>query len=80
MHFRVLEYRIINVGQKQGYFDLYGRWHGRELLMDDRGRASEKFRTGVKIEHASITLDWGSYSAFEAVCANATSSPRHLGS
>lgn len=80
IQFRVLEYRIIDVGQMQGYFDLYGRWHGPELVMDDRGRASGKFRSGVKIEHASITLDWGSYSDFKAACANATASPPHPGS
>jgi hypothetical protein len=75
MQFRLLEYRVFNVGQQQGYFDLYGRWRGPELVMDDRGRASGKFRSGLKIEHASITLDWGSFSDFKAACANASVPP-----
>lgn len=79
MQFRLLELRVFNVGQQQGYFDLYGRWHGAELVMDDRNRASGKFRSGVKIEHASITLDWGSYSDFKAMCANASAASPHSG-
>ena len=77
MSFRLLEYRIINVGQQQGYFDLYGRWRGPELVMDDRGRANGKFRSGLTIEHASITLVWGSYSDFKSACANMTVASPH---
>lgn len=80
MQFRLLEIRVFNVGQQQGYFDLYGRWRGSELVMDDRGRANSKFRSGLKIEHASITLDSGSYSDFKAACSNATAPPRLPGS
>lgn len=71
MQFRASELLIFNVGQKQGYFDLYGRWRGPELVMDDRGRASGPFRSGLKIEHASIILSEGSFSDFKAACANA---------
>jgi len=49
IEFRLLDFLIVNVGQKQGYFDLYGRWHGSELVMDDRGRSSGTFRAGFKI-------------------------------
>lgn len=77
MAFRLLEPRIINVGQGQGFFDLTGRWHGPELVMDDRGSIGDPFRSGLKIEHASVTLDWGSYSDFKAVCASTANYPAH---
>jgi hypothetical protein len=69
IEFRVLEFLIIHVGQKQGYFDLYGRWRGPELVMDDRGQSSATFRSGLKIERAAITLEPGSWSDFKAACA-----------
>jgi hypothetical protein len=69
MEFRLLEPRIINVGQRRGYFNLYGRWHGPELVMEDRGEPGSKFRSGFNIEHASVTLKWDSYSDFKAACA-----------
>src|SRR5262249_14297721 len=59
MEFRLLEIRVIDVGQRQGYFDLYGRWLGTVLVMDDRNRANGLFRSGLKVEHASITLNRG---------------------
>jgi hypothetical protein len=71
LQFRLLDRRILNVGQRQGYFDLYGRFQGAELVMDDRGRWAATFRSGLKIEHASITFDWGSYSDFKALCGGA---------
>ena len=77
MEFRLLDYKIIDVGQRQGYFDLFGRWRGPELVMDDRGEASGKFRSGVIIEHASLTLGYGSYSDFKAMCASASNVPAH---
>ena len=72
MAFRLLEPKIIDVGQGQGFFDLAGRWHGPKLVMDDRNSIGNPFRSGLRIEHASVTLDWGSYSDFKAVCASAT--------
>jgi hypothetical protein len=75
MTFRLVEPKIFDVGQRDGFFDLYGRWRGPELVMDDRGRAGSAFRSGLKIEHASVTFDKGSYSDFEAVCANAALQP-----
>ena len=71
MAFRLLEPKIIDIGQGQGFFDLVGRWRGPELVMDDRGSIGNRFRSGLKIEHASVTLDWGAYSDFKAGCASA---------
>jgi hypothetical protein len=39
--------------------------------MDDRGSFAKTFRSGLKIEHASVTLDPGSYSDFKSACASA---------
>lgn len=72
MAFRLVEQRIFNVGQGQGFFDLEGRWRGPELVMDERGdhgEIGEKFRSGLRIDHASVTFDWGSYSEFKSLCA-----------
>ena len=75
--FRMFEPRYFNIGQRRGYFNLYGRWHGAELVMDDRGEPGSTFRSGLKIEHESVTLGRGSYSDFKAACANATNLPAH---
>jgi len=69
MGFRLLEFKIFDVGQRQGYVDLFGRWRGQELVMDDRGEYSRKFNSGFDAEHASVALKWGSFSDFKLVCA-----------
>jgi hypothetical protein len=75
--FRLLEPKVIDVGQKQGYFDLSGRFRGPELVMDDRSGYESRFRSGLRIEPASVTLNWGSYSEFKAVCAGAPNPAQH---
>jgi len=70
---RLLEPKYFDVGQHRGYFDLYGRWRGQQLVLDDRAAWASTFRSGVRIEHASVTVDPGSYSDFSAACAGATS-------
>jgi hypothetical protein len=72
---RLLEQKIFDVGQQQGFFDLVGKWDGPKLVMDDRGSYSSTFRSGLRIEHASVTLEWGNYSDFKAACASATNLP-----
>lgn len=75
IEFRLLEPKYLDVGQRQGYFELLGRWRGPELVMDDRGEPGTKFRSGLNIEHASVTLEPGSYSDFEAACASFVAQP-----
>lgn len=75
MSFRLLEAKVIDLGQKTGYFDLYGKWHGPTLVMDDRGRVGGQFNSGMRIDHASVSFDWGSYSDFKAACAAMPKSP-----
>ncbi len=70
MAFRLLEPKIFDVGQRQGYFNLYGRWHGPDLVMEDRGESGNTFRSGLKIQHASVTLHWSGYSEFETACTS----------
>ena len=69
MAFRLVEQRIINVGQGRGFFDLAGRWQGPKLVMDEGGDVPGTFRSGLRIEHASVTFDWGTYSDFKDLCA-----------
>ena len=60
IEFRLLEPKYFDVGQRQGFFDLLGRWRGPELVMDGRGEAGDTFRSGLRIEQQSVTLDRGS--------------------
>ncbi|MCU1249636.1 MAG: hypothetical protein JWQ49_2665 [Edaphobacter sp.] len=77
MEFRLLERRTAHDafagGNKRGYFDLFGYWHGPQLRMDDRGEWSKKIRSGLRVEHASVSLEWGGKADFDAACASMTS-------
>lgn len=68
MQFRLLDWKIVDVGQRQGYFDLYGHWRGAALVMDDRSSVSGTLRSGLRIDQASVTFNWSSYSDFEHAC------------
>lgn len=70
MAFRLVEPKIIDVGQGSGFFDLAGRWQGSKLVMDDHRDVPHTFRSGLRIEQASVTLDWGSYSEFKELCGS----------
>lgn len=78
MQFRLIE-RIKNFPaiQDGGYFDLFGHWHGSQLVMDDRSEWSSPFRSGLKIKHASVTLRPGSKSEFNAACAATSNFAQH---
>jgi hypothetical protein len=71
IEFRLLEWKIVDLGQHEGYFNLYGHWRGTELVMNDRDRYASAFQSGLKIEQASVTLNWSSYGDFELACAAA---------
>jgi len=74
MDFRLLERRTARdalVGSNnRGYFDLFGYWHGPQLRMDDREEWSERFRSGLRVEQASVILEWGRKADFNAACAS----------
>jgi hypothetical protein len=70
MGMRLLEPTIVDMGQKRaGYFDLIGRWQGPELMLDERENWSRAFRSGVRIDHASVTLRWDPYLSCKSACA-----------
>ena len=76
MEFRLLERIILpNTGKQGGFFDLYGRWRGQQLVMDERGRWGGPFRAGLKIDGAAVTLDWSGTSEFNAMCASGPPKP-----
>jgi len=76
--FRLLEPTVLDLGQKRGgYFDLVGRWQGQELVMNDRGGWSRAFRSGLRIEQASVTLHWSMFWTCKAACADTASPPAH---
>ena len=75
--FRLNEWNAIDLGQHRGYFDLYGHWQSQQLVMDDHGAYSSSLRSGLKLEHASVAFDWGSYSDFKSICASAKIPPPH---
>jgi hypothetical protein len=80
MEFRLLEWRrardqLLGTSAYRGYFNLFGYWHGPELVMNDRGEWSSPFRSGLRVKNASVTLTSGSKSEFDAACA-ATSASR----
>jgi hypothetical protein len=77
LEFRLLESKIFDVGQRQGFFDLFGRWHGPELVMDDREESGNRFRSGLRMDHASVSLDLGGYTDFKDVCASAADLPAY---
>ncbi|HLW54544.1 MAG TPA: hypothetical protein VKW06_17040 [Candidatus Angelobacter sp.] len=66
---RLLEPKVIDVGQGRGFFDLYGRWQGPQLVMDSRTSVPDRFRSGLVIERPAVKLDWGTKGDFDAACA-----------
>lgn len=72
LELRLLE-PIVSLGtpNQRGYFDLFGKWRGPELVLDDRGEWSTSFRSGLKIEHASAALHWRWFWTCKSVCASA---------
>jgi hypothetical protein len=70
MTLRLLEPTIVDVGQQRaGYFDLVSRWQGSELVLDERANWSRSFRSGLRNDHASVTLRWDPYWSCKSGCA-----------
>jgi hypothetical protein len=72
MGFRLLDARRafrINP-QNRRYFDLHGRWHGPELVMEDTGGWKRNFHPAGNSsnEKSSVTFRWGSYGEFKKLC------------
>jgi hypothetical protein len=71
MAIRLLDPVIFDTGQRRGYFDLTGSWQGQKLVMDQEQDGPNTLRSGVRIERASVILNWGTYSQFKELCATA---------
>lgn len=68
--FRLLEWRkpfAINY-QHRGFFDVAGKWRGPELVMDRPNEQGIPFKSGMFIDHATVTLHWASRAEFDAAC------------
>jgi hypothetical protein len=73
LDFRLLEWRrafAINY-QNRGFFDLAGGWRGPELVMNRPNEQGIRFKSGLLIDSAVVTLRWASYEEFEAACRGA---------
>ena len=70
MTIRATQKIIFNTGQSQGYFDLTGKWHGQQWVLDGRSDGWGKFPSGALIDHAFGTLEWTSQSDFKTLCAS----------
>jgi hypothetical protein len=71
--FRLLEWRRpfkINY-QNRGFFDLAGKWQGRDLVMSRPNEQGIRFNTGPFIDDATATLRWSTYDDFDATCRSA---------
>ena len=71
MAIRLVEPITFDTGRRRGYFDLAGRWQGPKLVMDEGQNGLGTFRSGIRIESASVTLNWSTYSQFKELCATA---------
>jgi hypothetical protein len=70
MSVRLLEPTIVDVGQQRaGYFDLVGKWQGSELMLEERTTWSRQFRSGLRIDQASVILRWHPYWSCNSACA-----------
>jgi hypothetical protein len=79
MSLRLLEPTILDIGQKRaGYFDLIGSWQGPELILDERASWSMQFRSGLRIDHASVTLRWSPYWSCKSACAGMDHPPERF--
>jgi hypothetical protein len=71
MAIRLLDARHVSINaQNRRYVDLYGRWHGQELVMQDDGGWERGFHPDPHNpnERAAVTFTWGSYWEFKDVC------------
>jgi hypothetical protein len=73
---RLLEPTIVDLGQQRaGYFDLIGQWQHSELVLADRASWQRTFRSGLRIDHASVTLRWDPYWSCKSACASVANQP-----
>src|SRR5882672_10820988 len=52
----------------RGFFELAGKFHDSDLVMDRPDEQGIPLFSGTFIDHATATLRWASYEEFEAAC------------
>ena len=75
IEFRLLEWRnpFSLSPPRRGFFDVAGEFRGPDLVMDSSNEQGIPFKSGLFIDHATVTLRWAEYEEFEAACRNAGS-------
>lgn len=69
--FRLNEWpNVLVINSNGGFFDLAGMWHGQELVMDRPNEQGLTFKSGVLIDHATVTLHWADEAEFDAACGS----------
>lgn len=68
--FRLLEWRnpFSIAPPSRGFFDVAGMWHDGELVMDRPNEQGIAFKSGMLIDHATVTLQWADQTEFDAAC------------
>jgi len=67
--FRLLEWRKPWANYyDRGFFDMTGMWRGQELVLDRPNEQGHPFKSGMLIDHATVTLRWADRSEFDAAC------------
>jgi hypothetical protein len=78
IEFRLLEWRrpfsLSPTGR--GFFDVAGAFRGPDLVLDSPNEQGIPFKSGMFIDHATVTLRWAEYGEFEAACRGAGSKGR----
>lgn len=54
----------------RGGLDLFGNWHGPELVLADHADTPGSLRSGLKFEHASVILKLARKSDFQTACSS----------
>jgi hypothetical protein len=73
IEFRLLEWRkpFSLSPPGRGFFDVAGAFRGPDLVMDSPNEQGIPFKSGLFIDHATVTLRWAEYREFEAACLGA---------
>jgi len=68
--FRLLEWRnpFSFTPPSRGFFDVGGTWHGDQLVMDEPDQQGIPFKSGMLIDHATVTLHWADRAEFDGAC------------
>jgi hypothetical protein len=77
LEFRLLEWRkpFTVAPPSRGFFEVAGMWHDGQLVMDRPGEQGIRFKSGMFIDNATVTLHWADRADFDAACHAMASPP-----